>query len=228
MSIYITGDIHGEYADKRFSKLANENLTKDDTVIICGDFGVVWYGDERDNDGLDWLENYPWTTVFVEGNHDNIPAYSNFPTVEWNGGKVHQLRPSVLHLQRGEWFEIEGISFIPIGGAHSHDTFWRAEGKNWWPQEVPSADEREKILNTLRMHDNKVDIIISHEGPLKAIRNLWTYYDRGENEFQDWLQDIEDSVEYGTWFFGHHHCDYASPDEDVNTIAIYDNVVKLT
>lgn len=227
MTVFITGDIHGEYADKRFSKLADKNLTKNDIVIICGDFGVVWYGDERDDIGLDWLENYPWTTVFIEGNHDNIPAYDNFPTVEWKGGKVHQLRPSVLHLQRGEWFEIDDVSFIAIGGAHSHDIRWRTEGENWWPQEVPSEQEREKILNTLKEHSNKVDIILSHEGPLKAIRNLWSYYDRGENEFQDWLQDIEDNIEYDSWFFGHHHCDYINPDNDVNTAAVYQSIFEV-
>lgn len=29
-------------------------------------------------------------------------------TKEWHGGKVHELRPHVLHLMRGQVFEIDG------------------------------------------------------------------------------------------------------------------------
>lgn len=46
--IFITGDTHGSYD---IQKLARKNfpegktLTKDDYVIICGDFGCVWGGE---------------------------------------------------------------------------------------------------------------------------------------------------------------------------------------
>ena len=41
--IYITGDIHGD--PTRFSKEAfpeQSKMTKEDYVIVCGDFGLVW------------------------------------------------------------------------------------------------------------------------------------------------------------------------------------------
>ena len=41
--IYITGDIHGD--PTRFSKDAfpeQKEMTKDDYVIILGDFGLIW------------------------------------------------------------------------------------------------------------------------------------------------------------------------------------------
>ncbi len=34
-------------------------MTKDDTVIITGDCGGVWFGDSRDDETLDWLERLP-------------------------------------------------------------------------------------------------------------------------------------------------------------------------
>lgn len=43
--IYITGDMHG---DIDIRKLTNQNfpqqqlMTKDDYLIICGDFGLLW------------------------------------------------------------------------------------------------------------------------------------------------------------------------------------------
>ena len=41
--IYITGDTHADFS--RFEKnkfLIQTEMTKDDYVIICGDFGGVW------------------------------------------------------------------------------------------------------------------------------------------------------------------------------------------
>ena len=41
--IYITGDIHGD--PRRLSMECfpeQKEMTKDDYVIICGDFGLVW------------------------------------------------------------------------------------------------------------------------------------------------------------------------------------------
>ena len=58
--IYVTGDCHGNFArfeQKNFPEQAN--MTKDDTVIITGDFGGVWFGDSRDDETLDWLERLP-------------------------------------------------------------------------------------------------------------------------------------------------------------------------
>ena len=57
--IYITGDTHSDF--KRFNKdnfPEQNNMTKEDYVIICGDFGGVWTFEEessREKEALDWL-----------------------------------------------------------------------------------------------------------------------------------------------------------------------------
>ena len=120
--VLVTGDCHGNFArfeQKHFSEQAN--MTKDDTVIITGDFGGVWFGDSRDDETLDWLERLPFTLVFVCGNHENYDALARYPVAEWRGGKVHRVRPHVLHLMRGQIFELEGCRFFTMGGAKSHD-----------------------------------------------------------------------------------------------------------
>ena len=103
--IYVTGDCHGNFArfeQRNFPEQAN--MTKDDTVIITGDFGGVWFGDSRDDETLDWLERLPFTLVFVCGNHENYDALERYPVDDWHGGKVHRIRPHVLHLMRGQIF----------------------------------------------------------------------------------------------------------------------------
>lgn len=118
MSIFVTGDVHGvaEYGASRFSSRAwplGRTLTRDDVVIVAGDFGFIWSGSNTDKYWLDWFESKPWTTCFVDGNHENHRLLAGLPMREWNGGLVHKARPHVLHLMRGEVFDIAGPQCSP-------------------------------------------------------------------------------------------------------------------
>lgn len=93
-----------------------KNMTKSDYVIICGDFGGVWDGSRKERQTLDWLESLPFTVLFVSGNHENFDLLKVLPTEEWHGGKVQFIRPHVIHLLRGQVFEIEGYTFFTMGG----------------------------------------------------------------------------------------------------------------
>ena len=94
MAIYITGDIHGNpvrlgvnsfYEQKEFDKDKQES----NTVIILGDFGIVWDKEESKNEKywLDWLESKPFTTVFVDGNHENFKRLYTYPIKKLQRGR---------------------------------------------------------------------------------------------------------------------------------------------
>lgn len=122
--IYFTGDTHGDF--RRFNTQyfpEGKDCTKEDFVIILGDFGGVWKlaEDREERSWLNWLEEKPWTTLFVDGNHENHDRLSNMTVEEWRGGKIHRVRPSVLHLMRGQVFHIGGYRMFTFGGACSHD-----------------------------------------------------------------------------------------------------------
>ena len=120
--IYITGDTHGDWVSRLNTNAFPEQkeMTKDDYVIVCGDFGI-WNDTKQERYNLDWLEDKPFTTLFVDGNHSNFDRLYTMPVSEWHGGKVHFIRPSVIHLMRGQVFNIEGKTFWTFGGASSHD-----------------------------------------------------------------------------------------------------------
>ena len=102
MAIFITGDTHGDFT--RFKKkifYEQAELTKDDCVMIAGDFGGIWDGSAEERHWLDWLEAKPFTTLFVSGNHENFDMLAEFPIEDWHGGRVQRVRPSVIHLMRG-------------------------------------------------------------------------------------------------------------------------------
>ena len=74
MSIYVTGDIHGnidisKLNTKYFSD--QKNLTKRDYLIICGDFGLIWNNSKEELCWRKWLNNKIFTVLFCDGNHES-------------------------------------------------------------------------------------------------------------------------------------------------------------
>lgn len=107
--IFITGDIHGDPTRFSINNFPEQKeITRDDFVIICGDFGLIWAQEEskREKYWLDWLEDKPYTTLFVDGNHENFARLNACPVENWHGGKVHKIREHVIHLMRGEYKQL--------------------------------------------------------------------------------------------------------------------------
>ena len=81
--IYITGDTHGDY--ERFLPKKREclsfQLTKNDYVIVCGDFGLIWSERELEITAYwcDFFRKLPFTTLFVTGNHENYDMLNAYP-----------------------------------------------------------------------------------------------------------------------------------------------------
>ena len=120
--IWATGDCHGNFERFRPEYFPEQaQMTKDDVVVVTGDFGGIWFGDARDDEALGCLESLPFTLAFVDGNHENYDALASYPAEKWQGGKIHRIRPHVLHLMRGQIYELEGYRFFTMGGAKSHD-----------------------------------------------------------------------------------------------------------
>ena len=61
--IYVTGDTHGEFvrfSKKRLYKIGI-NLTEEDYVIVCGDFGLCWADDKTYQYDCKNFEQKPYT-----------------------------------------------------------------------------------------------------------------------------------------------------------------------
>ncbi len=234
--IYITGDTHADFKYRFNTDYFPEQkeMTKDDYVIICGDFGGVWDVDRESNNEkywLDWFNNRSYTLLFVDGNHENFDRLNSYPIKEWHGGKVHELRPYIYHLMRGQVFEIDGKKFFTFGGASSHDieggildpddpdfrmkkkTFrkewiqYRINHESWWEQELASKAEMEEGLRNLSLYDNSVDYIITHCCATSLQEELAGKKQYKADRETDYLEYIEKNVNYNHWYFGHYHID---------------------
>ncbi len=249
--IYITGDCHSEF--ERFNREIfpeQKEMTKEDYVIICGDFGGVWHKDiESSNEKwwMDWLEEKSFTTLFVDGNHENFDRLYQYPVEEWHGGKVHKIRPSVIHLMRGQVFDIDGKKIFTFGGASSHDIdggilelddpeyktkkrkldrmwkLYRVNHLNWWKEELPSEEEMEDGIRNLEKHDNTVDFIVSHccSSSTQALISHGMYK---QDKLTNYLEQIRQCVSFKKWFFGHYH-----DNRNVNReeIMLYEQIIRI-
>ena len=141
--IYLTGDIHGDpierFSYKRHSEM--RELTKNDYMFILGDCGVPWYnpeikfydywtrpGAERvEHYLLSWLNDKPWTTIFIRGNHDNIDLIEEMPWTKFAHADVRQMSyqnvvyDKIYYVDTPQYMYLEGQKILIVPGAESHD-----------------------------------------------------------------------------------------------------------
>lgn len=230
--VYVTGDCHGDF--RRFSTSIfpeQKEMTRNDFVIILGDFGGIWSNSKEEKYWLDWLNDKPFTTLFVDGNHENFNMLYTFPVIDFHGGKAHKIRDSIYHLMRGYVFDICDKKFFAFGGASSHDIqdgildpddfvdmdgfrdtyrrwqkygkMFRVKGVSWWDQEMPNDEEMERGRQSLNDVNNEVDFVISHCAP-QEVASLIGFTDRDKLTWY-FNELLWDGLKFTKWLFGHYH-----------------------
>lgn len=215
MAIFVCGDLHGHWdISKLNSKKFKEgrHLTKEDVLIQLGDFGLIFHNKRTKDEQywLDWLGKKKWTTVFIDGNHDNHPQLNELPVEEKFGEVVGTVNDSVFHLKRGRVYTIQGKTFWTMGGAFSIDKARRIEGRDWWPEEEPSFTETKEGYESLDRVGWKVDYMITHDCPT-WVKDVLHSPHHTENSYTNrLLEDIfgKQKLQFTHHYFGHHHMDH--------------------
>lgn len=226
--IYLTGDTHGHHS---INKLASSNfpdgkkLTKDDYVIILGDFGLLWKDeiDANEEYWTNWLTEKPWTTLIVPGNHENWNRIYSLPVIEKFGAPIRQYNESIFFLNRGEIYNIDDNIIFNMGGAHSIDRNDRILNKSWWNEELPTMKEFEHGLDNLERVDWNVDYILGHTTSNYAINKMFQPTYRINDIVSSFFDVVVDKTEFKKFYFGHWHQDLLSG----KYRALYHHIIKL-
>lgn len=223
--IYVTGDIHahidiGKLNTQRFPK--QKSLTKSDYLIVCGDFGLVWDNSKSDLYWRDWLSDKPFTTLWVDGNHENFELLYQFPLEDKFGGKVREIAPSIYHLDRGQVLTIDNKTFFVMGGAASHDKEYRKEHISWWKDEMPTVAEMERGIKALEANNWTVDFVISHCAPRSVQTMIASWYE--SDPLVRFFERVRADLNFKKWFFGHYHVDKQLNEQ---FIALYNDIISL-
>ncbi len=137
------------------------------------------------------------------------------------------VRPHVLHLMRGQVYEIGGLTWFTMGGAASYDIedgildpdasdferrYWlmrrmnarfRVLGRSWWPEEMPSEAEYAEAEDNLERAGWCVDCVLTHCAPTSVARRIDSGYQ--PDRLTDFLETVRQRCQFSQWFCGHYH-----------------------
>ena len=210
--VYFTGYIHGSpFKLQVFCRYME--LTEKDTIVILGDVGANYYGGKRDKQFKEQIAKLAPTIFCIHGNHEQRPAnIPSYKAKEWNDGPVwyEEEYPNLLFARDGNIYVIDGVRYLVIGGAFSVDKNYRlSRGYGWWADEQPSEEIKARVGR--RVANSGLDVILSHTCPFKyePREAFLPGIDQSEvdSSTEEWLDTIEESVDYKAWFCGHWHID---------------------
>lgn len=217
--IYVTGDLHGD-----LRRLQSIHLRARDTLIVAGDFGFLWRNDLNELRVLEKLGKRPFTTLFIDGTHENHTALNAYPTTFFGGAEAHRLGRRLYHVLRGQVLELENKRIFLMGGGDSTDTDVREQGVTWWKEESPTEEECKAARELLGYCGDRMDYIITHEPP----QSVYSFLHLETSEFtplRAFFDTLSRELSFKHWYFGSVH-----QDKKVTPLytAVFSEVIKLS
>ena len=209
---YITGDTHGDFS-RYIPFTARAKPTENDVMIILGDVGLNYYKGKKDEQRKKFVNDFPFTTFCIHGNHEMRPTdIESYETKLFCGGTVwyEEKYPKILFAKDGEIYRFGEYDCIVIGGAYSVDKYYRLmNGWSWFENEQPTAEIKAYIDKQFESRNNKVDIVLSHTCPLKyqPTEVFLKGLDQStvDKSTEQWLDTLENRIDYSLWYCGHYH-----------------------
>ena len=228
---YITGDKHGAFGKvKKFCR--DMGTRKNDVLIILGDTGFNYYGDERDDKLKQELSEQNITLFCLHGNKENRPEnVGTYGIRNFCGGKVYYepRYPNIYFAIDGETYTFEGKRYMAVGGAHSVDKMRCLDkGLPFFEDEMPSDAVKAAVEQELESMGNSIYGMLTHTCPLKYLPVEMFMSTRQSAEIrrkprkakhkklfkpdidrstEEWLDSLEEKLDYNVWFCGHYHID---------------------
>lgn len=166
-SVLLAGDWHGNLGWALQQLERNEDRGGPRLVLHLGDFSI-WPG----NRGKKFLyrlnkkcEEYGVDFIVTLGNHEDWARVTQL----WRNPKRQdeQGRPLPLSfgdhvwvLPRGWRFEVNGVSFLSVGGAASVDFDVRTRDRDWWMEEMVTWEDVAQACEP-----GYADVLLTHETP---------------------------------------------------------------
>lgn len=141
---------------------------------------------------------------------------------------MQYIRPSVIHLLRGQVYSIQGKTFFTMGGTSNHDingvilepddpqfkrkckslnhrgVSYRGNHRSWWKEKLPSDDEYRTARANLEKCDYKVDYSVIHCGPISVQDEVGGGFYKA-NALTDFLEEVANRCQFKYWLFEHYH-----------------------
>ena len=228
---FITGDKHRHF-DRVRAFCHDMNTRRKDVLIILGDAGFNYYGDDRDDALKKDISQLNITLFCLHGNKENRPQnVGSYGLRSFCGGHVlYEPRyPSILFAIDGETYTFEGRKYMVVGGAHSDDKMrCLEEGTPYWEDEMPNEDTRQRVERHLETEGNRIYGMLPHTCPIDYLptemflsakqcadarrkprkdKDTAQFTPDIDRSTEIWLGAMEKRLDYTVWFCGHYHID---------------------
>ena len=202
--IYVTGDLHGDL--KRFKQRKIKRLKKDDTLIVCGDFGFVYAEDKQEEKALKWLSKRKYNVLFVDGAHDKTELLEKYELCDFAGSKARRINERVYMLLRGNVYTIEDKRIFAFGSGLSESYNIISDIISSDAGSLPTTEETQNGIENLASVDNQVDYIVTYDAPVSAKTYIGEANHNGLNTY---FEEIYKLANFKCWYFGRYHKDKA-------------------
>lgn len=213
--IYLISDIHGKMDFKGLVEYINI-ASNDDLLIVLGDVGLSFGKEENNKIFTEYFLSIKKNIAIVDGNHENFDYLKSFPEETWCGGRVHRLSEHIVHLIRGNAFEIQGNSFFVFGGCKSSQ-IWHKLGL-YYPGEEPESEELSLAYETIKKNNFEFDYILTHKYEQTPPDTTFC------PELGALEKHIDENVSFKHWYCGHSH---KYRELDGKHTIIYDELIML-
>jgi 3-oxoacid CoA-transferase subunit A len=215
----VTGDTHGKVYE-RLADIPSTYNTENTALIILGDVGLNFYLNKTDEKNKQKVQETGWFVYCVRGNHEERPENINgmieLYDFEVRGYiLVEPKYPNIRYLEDGNTYKFGWKKTLVIGGAYSIDKELRlfnvepGHWSGWFPEEQLTYKERSLILEKVKCQH--FDLVLTHTCPFN-----WqpteafipgVSQSTVDNSMEFWLGDIEKTIKWDVWLFGHFHQD---------------------
>ena len=202
--IYVTGDLHGDL--KRFKQRKIKRLKKDDTLIVCGDFGFVYAEDKQEEKALKWLSKRKYNVLFVDGAHDKTELLEKYELCDFAGSKARRINERVYMLLRGNVYTIEDKRIFAFGSGLSESYNIISDIISSDAGSLPTTEETQNGIENLASVDNQIDYIVTYDAPVSAKTYIGEANHNGLNTY---FEEIYKLANFKCWYFGRYHKDKA-------------------
>jgi Calcineurin-like phosphoesterase len=157
MRVLLVGDTHGNarWLERAVFSAAREHQT--DVIFQIGDFGW-WPRDLKGAAFIDAARGAPVPLWWIDGNHEDHASLH--ATIGEAADGLVELGDNLLFVPRGTRFDLDGVSVLACGGAHSIDRRLRTAGIDWFEDEHITDHHVDRCIR-----GGHADVLIAHDAP---------------------------------------------------------------
>jgi len=214
MRVLLVGDTHGNVGWLERVVYAAVQRHEADLIFQVGDFG--WWPRIATNDAFRAMaRRAPVPLWWIDGNHEDHASLERdiIGAGAMTSDGLVDLAGNLSFVPRGTRVDLDGVTVLACGGAHSIDRRARTVGIDWFDGEHVSDAEVDRCTE-----GGPVDVFICHDAPAgwtipnlpsaRGLPHLWHVELPACWDHRRQIARITEQVEPKLVVHGHYHCGY--------------------